>query len=498
MKTVYRILTISTLFMSSLFPQSTYTLMDYNLLNYPGSNSSTRNPYFKQTLTYTQPDILVVEEINSQAGVNEFLNNVLIPVNSDYASGTFIDGPDTDSEIFFKSSLFTFISNTAISTELRNIYEFKIYNNQTLDTLIIFSVHLKASSGTDNEQKRALEVNNLRQVTNALPPGSNFIVCGDFNIYGSGEPAYQALLNQDFPGYFIDPFVLSGTWNNAAYASYHTQSTRTRAFGGGATGGLDDRFDMILYSQAVSDPGGIRYIDSLFTVLGNDGNHYNDSINQPPNTAVPQYIADALEFSSDHLPVIAAFIFGDGLPVELTSFKASANINSVSLNWTTSTETNNSGFEIQRKFNNDKFKSIGFVKGSGTSTKQNLYSYNDENLQPGEYQYLLKQVDFDGTASFSKTVRVDVSPVNGFELSQNYPNPFNPATTIKYKVPLKSFVTMKVYDILGNEIATLINEEKPAGSYEVKFNASSITSGIYFYKLTLGSFTQVKKMILLK
>jgi hypothetical protein len=291
------------------FSQNQYTLMSYNLLNYPDPDTTIRNPYFRTTIAATVPDILVCEEMTSLSGVNGFLNNVLLPVYSGYAAGTFINGPDTDSEIFFKSDYFTFISNTAISTDLRNIYEFKLVENASGDTLRIYSVHLKASGGSSNEQQRLAEVNVLRSVTDALPSGSFFLVAGDFNIYGSTEPAYSALLNQSTPGYFVDLFNLSGTWNDAAYAPYHTQSTRTRAFGGGATGGLDDRFDMILMSQSIIDPDGISYIDNSYLSYGNDGNHYNDSINQPPNSAVGQEIANALHYSSDHLPVMASFRF---------------------------------------------------------------------------------------------------------------------------------------------------------------------------------------------
>ncbi len=191
MKTLSKVIFSLIIFISSSFAQNIHTLMNYNLLNYPGSTSSFRNPYFIQTLNYIHPDILVVQEMTSQAGVNEFLNNVLLQVDTNYKAGIFLDGPDSDNEIFYNSETFTFISNTPIPTDLRDISEFKIYNNITLDTLLIYSVHLKASSGTSNEQQRAAEVAVLRNVTNALPFGSNFIVCGDFNIYGSNEEAYQ-------------------------------------------------------------------------------------------------------------------------------------------------------------------------------------------------------------------------------------------------------------------------------------------------------------------
>jgi hypothetical protein len=144
-----------------------------------------------------------------------------------------------------------------------------------------------------------------------LPDTANYILAGDCNIYGSYESAYTTLLNTSVPGYFIDPLQdsLSGTWNNVLYSCFHTQSTRVRSFGGGTTGGLDDRFDMILFSQAVNDAGGMEYLSGSTTAYGNDSHHFNDSINAPPNSAVSETLADALHFSSDHIPVIAKFIF---------------------------------------------------------------------------------------------------------------------------------------------------------------------------------------------
>ncbi len=185
-------------------------------------------------------------------------------------------------------------------------------------------------------------------------------------------------------------------------------------------------------------------------------------------------------------------------PVELSSFSAIKNGNNVSLNWTTATETNNKGFEVQRKTGASEWTVIGFKEGNGTSTKKHNYSFNDENLSPAKYLYKLKQIDFDGDFSYSKTVNLEITLPQKFELSQNYPNPFNPSTKIEYSVPTDSKVVLKVYDVIGREIKTLINEEKAAGNYKIQFDATDLTSGIYFYKIQAGSFSQVKKMILLK
>lgn len=321
MKFFFKYILFPLLLISVAYSQNQIKVMTYNLLNYPGTDTTLRNPHFRTILSNVQPDILVVQEITSQAGVNGFLSNVLNSMSSGYTAGLFLDGPDTDNAIFFKSSLFTFISNIPIQTALRNINEFKLVHNLTGDTLRIYSLHLKASATTSDEQKRAAEVDSLRKRTNSLPPGSNYIVVGDYNIYSSNESAYQKLLNQIGQGYFIDLFTLPGTWNQAQYSAYHTQSPRIRSFGGGSTGGMDDRFDMMLMSQAVLDAGGISYITGSYTVYGNDGNHYNDSINRPPNNVVTQAVANALHGASDHLPVIASFSINSAF-VELTSFTA--------------------------------------------------------------------------------------------------------------------------------------------------------------------------------
>ena len=303
------------------FSQDTSKIAAYNLLNYGANSSDTviRHPYYRTVVQSVNPDILVAEEILSQNAVNIFLNKVLnLSGIGTFQAGTFIDGYDSDNAVFYKSSKFVFISNTPIHTNLRDINEFKLYHIASGDTIRLYAVHLKASNTSADQQQRAAEVDSLRKVTNMLPPGSYFAVMGDFNIYSSNEPAYMKLKQviSGTEGHFIDALNLTGTWNNGAYALYHTQSTRTRQFGGGAAGGLDDRFDMILYSQALNDTGGITILPQTMSAYGNDGNHYNDSINQPPNTAVPQNVANALHYSSDHLPIVALFKFENVIGVK--------------------------------------------------------------------------------------------------------------------------------------------------------------------------------------
>jgi hypothetical protein len=186
------------------------------------------------------------------------------------------------------------------------------------------------------------------------------------------------------------------------------------------------------------------------------------------------------------------------VPVELVSFTGSIEGEKASLSWITATELNNMGFEIERKTSdNPDWVKIGFVKGKGTSADMNYYSFID-NLPALFSSYRLKQIDMDGSISYSNTVELNVSAPAEFILEQNYPNPFNPATTIKWQLPAAGHHTLKVYDILGNEVITLVNEYREAGIYQMVFNASSFPNGTYFYRLTTGGQTKTGKMILLK
>jgi len=206
-------------------------------------------------------------------------------------------------------------------------------------------------------------------------------------------------------------------------------------------------------------------------------------------------------------PIIEGWIYSNEatvttpqIPVELISFVASLIGTDVHLNWSTATELNNSGFEILRFDQNDDhtWQKIGFVPGHGTTTEPQYYSFIDKSVSSGKYQYRLKQIDYDGTFEYSDIVELEVGLPTVFSLEQNYPNPFNPTTKIKYQIANAGFVNMRVYDVLGNEVATLVNEEKAAGNYVVEFDGSTLTSGIYFYKLQAGIFIETKKMVLLR
>jgi photosystem II stability/assembly factor-like uncharacterized protein len=191
-----------------------------------------------------------------------------------------------------------------------------------------------------------------------------------------------------------------------------------------------------------------------------------------------------------------------GLPVELLSFTASANYNNVVLEWSTATEINNKGFDVQRKVSGGEFESIAFINGKGTTTEKQDYQFVDKNLSLGNYTYRLKQIDFDGTFNFLNEVNIDVNVPAAFSLSQNYPNPFNPATKINFTLAEDSKVSLKFFNLLGEEVAS-VNFNLQAGVHTYNFDGSRLNSGVYFYKLKSEGingekFSAIRKMTLLK
>lgn len=186
------------------------------------------------------------------------------------------------------------------------------------------------------------------------------------------------------------------------------------------------------------------------------------------------------------------------VPVELTSFTAQAVKGKVELNWSTATETNNHGYEIQRSADKQNFTTVGFVRGAGTTTERQSYTFEDNYTGQSKVYYRLKQVDFNGTFWLSDVIEIsNLIPIE-FGISQNYPNPFNPSTTIEFQLPVDAKVMIKVYDILGSEVATLVDQFKEAGYHKLNFNGSALASGTYFFRIKANDFVQTKKMILMK
>ncbi|MBS1492629.1 MAG: T9SS type A sorting domain-containing protein [Bacteroidetes bacterium] len=187
------------------------------------------------------------------------------------------------------------------------------------------------------------------------------------------------------------------------------------------------------------------------------------------------------------------------LPVEISSFTSTVVNNSVTLNWNTVMEENNSGFDIERSFFGGDWSKIGFAAGNGTVNAPQSYSFIDKGLNTGRYSYRLKQIDYNGNYKYYELQNeVVIGIPTKFALMQNYPNPFNPATIINYQLAVNSFVSLKVYDVTGKEVMNVINENQTAGYYTVSFNSAGLSSGTYFYKLTTDNFSDVKKMVVIK
>jgi len=390
----------------SIFGQNTVRVMSYNLHNYPNSQDAN----FKKIISTINPDALIVVEMLQSSGVSSFLQNSL---NSGYASASFV-GNYNDCAFYYKTSVFTLLSSKDIYATTRDISEFKLKVNSTGDTLIVFGVHLKANDRTSadlttNPQKRASAAQSLRNETKTFPARTNYLVCGDFNIFSSTEQAFQNMVDKSLGGgYFVDMMNAIGNWSgNSAFNNVCSYSSTS----------LDTRLDMVLVSQAIMDAGGIEYKE--FKIFGNDLNHFGTSVASGANAwfSGDATLGSAMTSASDHLPVYVDLKIG--MPT-----------------------------------GNEKVKEIP--------------------------KY--------------------------FELSQNYPNPFNPSTNISFTVPYAEtqdraslqHVLLKVYDITGREIATLVNEEKSPGKYSVKFDAGNLTSGIYFYRLQSGTTQFIRKMIVLK
>lgn len=241
----------------------------------------------------------------------------------------------------------------------------------------------------------------------------------------------------------------------------------------------------------------------IFTINTN-GSFFDESISSGGSTLITSGKAvHARAFGNGGL---AYNVFVDtsdsNIPVELESFTGKASDGNVTLEWTTATELNNRGFEIQRS-SGSEFQKIGFVDGHGTTTESQSYSFIDKNMNAGSYSYRLKQVDFNGSFEYSPIINIDVAAPDEFSLSQNYPNPFNPSTKINFSITVDSKVTLKVFNVLGQQVALLANEDLKAGLHSVDFDASGFNSGVYFYIMKAEnpegkSFISTKKMILMK
>ncbi len=241
----------------------------------------------------------------------------------------------------------------------------------------------------------------------------------------------------------------------------------------------DQNFNVI-WSKEISGNG--DYIDYGFTTTDD-------------NSLLITGWAEAL--NSQNANILLVKLEGDIIPVELISFEGKREGDVVKLHWITTTENNNYGFNVERSSDRREWKEIGFKGGYGTVTTPHSYSFTDSSHQSGTAYYRLKQIDLDGSSTYSNEIKIDFAPVV-FSLSQNYPNPFNPVTIVNYSIPESQRVRLEVYNILGQNVTTLVNDVKSPGNYSLKFDGSRYSSGVYIYRLTAGENTISKKMLLIK
>ncbi len=307
---------------SEFLVASTARLMTYNLLNYQDENE--REAHYINIISEIEPNLIVAQEIVGNNGFNNFKVDVLDLVNPGLWSGASFTNQSASQDIalYYHHEVFTFLETnvvfTAQSSGTRDVIEWVMKHNLSEIEFNIYGAHFKASSGGSNAQQRLEEAIILRDHLNELPEGSFFILAGDLNIYSSdesSEPCFNMLIgNADINnGRLFDPINRIGHWhNNSSFSDVHTQSPRTSSFGGGANGGMDDRFDWLLVSASLlNDSSQLKYIEDSYVTFGNDGNHFNDAINSGSNSIVSDEMADALHDASDHLPVYMDVWFDD-------------------------------------------------------------------------------------------------------------------------------------------------------------------------------------------
>ena len=575
---IKRITILCVLLLSQIVGQSDHVFMTYNLLNYENEND--REDDYVTVLEYIQPDIIIAEEVTGQTGYNHFLSDVLDVFESGAWSGaTFINqSASIDIALFYRHDVFSFIStdlvNTAQSSGLRDVVEWVMEHNDSGVQFNVYGVHFKASSGGSNPQTRLTEATILRDYLNDLPTGSHFIVAGDFNIYSnssSSEPAFEMLTGagSDDDGQLFDPVDRIGHWhNNSSYSDVHTQSPRS-----GSYGGMDDRFDWIFVSEAVlNETYEMNYVENTYWAVGNDGNHFNQAINNGNNTSVNDAMADALHDASDHLPVIATFQFpgGDPSPYDVVVTEVMVNPSAVSdsygewfelYNAGSSTVSMNGWLLLDNGSNEHNVTSISIdsgeyiVFGRNTDSAVNggydadyVYSgfqlansedeiklidaegrivdvieYNSSFPYSSGASMYLKNITYDNAVdtswamseveygsgdlgtpgrawddTLSTASNFDFGIPQTFVLYSSFPNPFNPITTIKFSVETFHAMSLRIFDITGRVVETLLNGEIPVGNHEITWNASRQPSGVYIVQLSNGTSVQTQKLILLK
>ena len=473
------------LIVSSSFSQDTVKVVTYNLLRFNGDTD--RNVYFKKIIDELSADIYIAQELSNNSGVSNFLNNVLNHGGQNkFISAKFYDDHDIDQALFFNKNKFEIISTSKIIGDPRDVMVYRLKHIETDKLFYVFNMHLKASQGSSNQIRRETQVISLMDYTKQMNNDHFYIAAGDFNIYSTDEPAYRKFFEETSTGYgkFNDLITVEGKYNNEEFAYAHTQSPRTTQFGGGASGGLDDRFDYILFSDSLITSKKNFVLKNSYNVLGNDGKHYNMAINELPNLSVSQDIADALHNASDHLPVSVEIIFSNDIvdPVNTAPIVSDTIFNI--------DEFPNDGILVGQIISQDpENDSLSYSIISGND--QNIFSINDEGnviVLDG------KMIDYDINNSFllviqvsdgvlksnlqltinvieSPPLSVDLSYINSINLS---PNPFEETLNINF-----DNLNYKKFSVMSLEGKIIKKETISKKSYKINF--SDKPDGIYIF-----------------
>jgi len=365
--------------------QDRISVMTYNVLHYgnitsycttSNNNLSDKHQYLKEIIGHYQPDIVGFNEL----AANSYLHSILLDTVLNKAGSTIYNktqysnaaGGNITNSLYYNSAKFELKSQAVLNSLMRDIILYQLYYldpnlSQTKDTAFLYVViaHLKAGSTTADQQTRAQMVDNMMQNLAQNYPVGDFLFMGDFNLKTSSEAAWQSMTNSSYSAYnFVDPINTPGSWNNSStYADIHTQSTHASSNGCASSGGMDDRFDIIMSSQSVINGDfHYQYIPSSYKTPGNDGNRFNSSINSTSNNSAPQNIINALYELSDHLPVILElFVNQSGAGIDVAE-----------------------NFEIL-KFENPVANSLNFELNSIKSDNLNINIYSaDSKLMKSE------------------------------------------------------------------------------------------------------------------
>lgn len=414
--------------------KDTLTVMFYNLLNFPDSISTpSRQDTIRKTLQYLKPDVFIVCELNRASGAVQLLNSSLNKWGiTYYAQAPYVtntsSGDPHHQLLFYNSNKLGFKSTNQIATALRDVNRYVMYYKDpslsiTLDTtwMDFYAGHLKAGSNASDATTRNAEATTVMAYINGLPSTRNNIFGADFNAYTSAEACYGTLMSG--VNRFYDPISRPGAWNNnSTFADVHTQSTRTVSFNGGATGGLDDRFDQLLVSaNVISGANRVRYVPNTYKVFGNDALHYNSFLIGPPvNTSAPDSVIRALYYMSDHLPVIADFEVSIPAPLakEVLLMNSSVSGRTVEVTWTLSPLRSTDHIELLHTSPGGATTVCWRDRGAGITQD---YNWLAEWVDFGAHLFKVRITDANGYTRLSRELMVQVGRQPSADLI--FPNP---------------------------------------------------------------------------